>query len=114
MKKVRYIVMDMNEPVLGIEGGLKRTFEKVRIVSSTNIPVLLFGETGAGKEIVARSIHESSHRAGSNFVRVNCGATSRDLIDSELFGHEKGSFTGATSSHKGWFERADGGTDAIS
>jgi transcriptional regulator with GAF, ATPase, and Fis domain len=71
---------------------------------------LLLGETGTGKEVVARAIHRRSPRSGGPFVRVNCGALPHELIDSELFGHERGSFTGAVASRKGWFERADGGT----
>ena len=74
------------------------------------MPVLILGETGAGKEVVARAIHQRSQRAAAPFVRVNCGAIPAGLIDSELFGHERGSFTGAAGLRKGWFERADGGT----
>jgi transcriptional regulator with GAF, ATPase, and Fis domain len=72
--------------------------------------VLLFGETGTGKEIVARAIHDHSPFRSGEFRRVNCGAISPELIDSELFGHEQGAFTGAVSRRKGWFEQADGGT----
>ena len=79
-------------------------------MAPTHATVLILGETGAGKEIVARAIHERSTRAKGPFVRVNCGAVPPELIDSELFGHEKGSFTGALATRRGWFERADGGT----
>jgi transcriptional regulator with GAF, ATPase, and Fis domain len=72
--------------------------------------VLLLGETGSGKELIARSIHTQSRRKDGPVVRVNCGAIPSELVDSELFGHEKGSFTGAVATRKGWFERADGGT----
>jgi len=72
--------------------------------------VLLLGETGTGKEVIARTIHAESRRAHGPIVRVNCGAIPAGLIDSELFGHERGSFTGAHIMRKGWFERADGGT----
>jgi transcriptional regulator with GAF, ATPase, and Fis domain len=72
--------------------------------------VLILGETGAGKEVVARAIHARSRRARGPFLRVNCGAIPTELVDSELFGHEKGAFTGAIALRKGWFERADGGT----
>jgi hydrogenase-4 transcriptional activator len=72
--------------------------------------VLILGETGTGKELIARAIHARSRRAGGPVVRVNCGAIPPELLDSELFGHERGSFTGAVSTRKGWFERADGGT----
>jgi transcriptional regulator with GAF, ATPase, and Fis domain len=71
---------------------------------------LILGETGAGKEVVARAIHQRSRRTAAPFLRVNCGAIPTDLVDSELFGHEKGSFTGAVGTRQGWFERADGGT----
>jgi transcriptional regulator with GAF, ATPase, and Fis domain len=72
--------------------------------------VLLLGETGSGKEVIARAMHDRSQRARGPFIRVNCGAIPADLIDSELFGHEKGSFTGATATRRGWFERANEGT----
>jgi transcriptional regulator with GAF, ATPase, and Fis domain len=72
--------------------------------------VLIVGETGTGKELVARLIHNRSARHAGPFIRVNCGAIPPDLIDSQLFGHEKGAFTGAVETRHGWFERADGGT----
>jgi transcriptional regulator with GAF, ATPase, and Fis domain len=84
--------------------------DRVAQVAPTDVPVLLFGETGAGKEVVARAIHEASPRRGGPMLRVNCGAIPPGLIDSELFGHERGSFTGAVAGRAGWFERADGGT----
>src|SRR5690606_2763221 len=77
---------------------------------NTDAPVLILGETGSGKEVIARAIHERSSRRNGPVVRVNCGAIPSELVDSELFGHEKGSFTGAVAARKGWFERADGGT----
>jgi transcriptional regulator with GAF, ATPase, and Fis domain len=80
------------------------------MVSRSGAPVLLFGETGTGKEIIARAVHEHSTFRSGPFRRVNCGAISPELIDSELFGHEPGAFTGATTRRKGWFEQADGGT----
>ncbi|MBN1464554.1 sigma 54-interacting transcriptional regulator [candidate division KSB1 bacterium] len=79
-------------------------------VSSDDIAVFIFGETGTGKEIIARAIHESGRRASKRFLAVNCGALPETLLESELFGHEKGAFTGATSQRKGRFELADGGT----
>ena len=84
--------------------------ERVELVSKSDVPVLIFGETGSGKEVVARAIHNRSPRAKRPFIRVNCGAIPHELIDSQLFGHEKGAFTGATETRQGWFERADGGT----
>ena len=83
---------------------------RARIVSRSGAPVLLFGETGTGKEIIARAIHEHSPFRHGPFRRVNCGAIPAELIDSELFGHEQGAFTGAVARRKGWFEQADGGT----
>jgi sigma-54-specific transcriptional regulator len=82
----------------------------IRQVSPSPATVLLTGETGTGKEIVARHIHDLSPRAGQPFVAVNCGAFSETLVESELFGHEKGAFTGAASAKPGWFEAAQGGT----
>jgi transcriptional regulator with GAF, ATPase, and Fis domain len=84
--------------------------ERVDQVAPSDVPVLVLGETGSGKEVVARAIHLRSRRATGPFLRVNCGAIPTGLIDSELFGHERGSFTGAAVQRKGWFERADGGT----
>ncbi|MDD2769448.1 MAG: sigma 54-interacting transcriptional regulator [Methylococcus sp.] len=85
-------------------------FEQARMVARTDTPVLLLGETGTGKELLARSIHESSDRREAIMVKVNCAALPGELIESELFGHEKGAFTGATQQRKGRFELADGGT----
>ena len=79
-------------------------------VAPSHATVLVIGETGTGKEIVARHIHELSPRARGPFVAVNCGAFSETLVESELFGHEKGAFTGAVGTKPGWFEAADGGT----
>lgn len=82
----------------------------VRQVAPSDASVLLVGPSGSGKEVVARAIHAASKRAGKPFVAINCGAIPRDLLESELFGHEKGSFTGAFAQHKGRFEEAHGGT----
>ncbi len=101
---------DITDAVIGGETGLKEVMGRVAQVSPTDVPVLLLGETGTGKEVVARLIHAGSERAEGPMLRVNCGAIPPGLIDSELFGHEHGSFTGAVNDHKGWFERADGGT----
>ena len=98
------------DDLIGIDGGLKGAFERIALVAKSDVPVLILGETGAGKEMVAREIHQRSRRREAPFIRVNCGAIPPELIDSELFGHERGSFTGATSQRRGWFERADRGT----
>lgn len=98
------------EEVVGAESGLKTVMERVQLVASSDVPILILGETGTGKEVISRAIHHRSRRASGPFIRVNCGAIPTELIDSQLFGHEKGSFTGASEQHQGWFERADGGT----
>ena len=84
--------------------------ERVAQVARSTAPVLILGETGSGKEVIGRAIHAQSRRAFGPFIRVNCGALPTELIDSELFGHERGSFTGAMSMRRGWFEQAHGGT----
>jgi hydrogenase-4 transcriptional activator len=98
------------ESIVGADAGFKEVMDRVAQVASTDVPVLLLGETGTGKEVVARAIHEASPRRGGPMLRVNCGAIPPGLVDSELFGHERGSFTGAVAARAGWFERADGGT----
>jgi transcriptional regulator with GAF, ATPase, and Fis domain len=101
---------DLTDAIVGHESGLRGVMQRVEQVAATDAPVLLFGETGTGKEVVARAIHARSSRAKAPIVRVNCGALPPGLVDSELFGHERGSFTGAVNTRQGWFERADGGT----
>lgn len=101
---------DISDTIVGAEAGLRDVIERVDQVATSDVPVLLLGETGSGKEVVARAVHNRSRRAAKPFLRVNCGAIPPELIDSELFGHERGSFTGAESQRLGWFERADGGT----
>jgi transcriptional regulator with GAF, ATPase, and Fis domain len=98
------------ERLIGGDTGLAAVMARARLVARSNAPVLLFGETGTGKEIIARAIHEHSTFRSGPFRRVNCGAIAPDLIDSELFGHEQGAFTGAVTRRRGWFEQADGGT----
>jgi hydrogenase-4 transcriptional activator len=100
----------LRDTIVGAESGLQAVMERVKLVGRSDVPVLIFGQTGTGKELIARAIHERSPRSGGPFIRVNCGAVPSELIDSQLFGHEKGSFTGATETHRGWFERADRGT----
>jgi hydrogenase-4 transcriptional activator len=101
---------DLAEEIVGADAGLRVVMERVALVSRSDAPVLILGETGAGKEVVARAIRARSARANRAFMRVNCGSIAPGLIDSELFGHERGSFTGAVAARKGFFERADGGT----
>lgn len=101
---------DLNEDVVGSRTGLRHVMERVELVAQSDVPVLILGQTGTGKEVVSRAIHTRSKRADGPFIRVNCGAIPPELVDSQLFGHEKGSFTGAADQHQGWFERADRGT----
>ena len=84
--------------------------EQLRRAAAADLPVLLTGETGVGKEVAARYLHASSHRSGSPFVAVNCGAIPHELLESQFFGHERGAFTGATQAHVGYFEEAADGT----
>ena len=100
----------MFEEIVGASPALKSVLAHISKVAQTDSTVLITGETGTGKELVARAIHKRSHRAAHAFVSVNCAAIPRDLIPSELFGHEKGAFTGATQRRIGRFELADGGT----
>ena len=96
--------------IIGNDPVLNRSIEKAMRVSPTDISVLVTGESGVGKESFPKIIHQLSHRKHSKYIAVNCGAIPEGTIDSELFGHEKGAFTGANSSRKGYFEVADGGT----
>lgn len=98
------------DTLIGAESGLKEIMRAVRQVSQVNTPVLILGETGVGKELIADAIQQNSDRANKPYIKVNCGAISETLLDSELFGHEKGAFTGAERCQKGRFERAAGGT----
>ena len=96
--------------IIGNNIGLNRALEKSIRVAETDISVLVVGESGVGKENIPRIIHQYSHRKHSKYIAVNCGAIPEGTIDSELFGHEKGAFTGATQSRDGYFQVADGGT----
>jgi DNA-binding NtrC family response regulator len=96
--------------LVGRSEPMRKLFNLIRRVAPHSVPVLIMGESGTGKELVARALHEHSARASGPFVAVNCGAISRDLVESELFGHVKGAFTGATSNRAGAFREADGGT----
>jgi DNA-binding NtrC family response regulator len=94
----------------GRSGAMQRIYEQIARVAITAIPVFVSGESGTGKELVARTVHDLSRRRKQPFLAVNCGAISPHLLESEVFGHEKGSFTGADRQHLGFFERAHGGT----
>ena len=96
--------------IIGNDHSLNMAIEKSLRVSPTEISVLIMGESGVGKEVFPKIIHQNSHRKHNKYIAVNCGAIPEGTIDSELFGHEKGAFTGATSSRSGYFEVADGGT----
>ncbi|WP_297761265.1 sigma-54-dependent Fis family transcriptional regulator [uncultured Muriicola sp.] len=96
--------------IIGNDPKLNRALEKALQVAPTDISVLVTGESGVGKEVVPKIVHALSHRKHSKYIAVNCGAIPEGTIDSELFGHEKGSFTGATQTRSGYFEVADGGT----
>ena len=89
---------------------MRRVCEQVARVAGTSVTVFITGESGTGKELVARTVHDMSRRRDKPFLAVNCGAISPHLIESEIFGHERGSFTGAERQRQGFFERAHGGT----
>jgi len=96
--------------LIGSHPLMKKLWKEIQTAAPTNATVLIYGESGTGKELIARAIHANSLRVKENFVQVNCAAIPEELIESELFGHEKGSFTGATERKTGKFEQADGGT----
>ncbi len=97
-------------PLVGASAPMQKVYDLIGCVAATDASILISGETGTGKELVAETIHSLSRRNKGAFLAVNCGALSANLIESELFGHERGSFTGADRMHKGYFERAHGGT----
>ena len=110
----RYLFSELRlvsgDEIIGSDFGLRSVMEMVKQVAPIDSPVLLLGETGVGKEVIANAIHYSSHRKDGPFIKVNCGAIPETLLDSELFGHEKGAFTGAVGQRRGRFERANKGT----
>ncbi|HYG22468.1 MAG TPA: PEP-CTERM-box response regulator transcription factor [Verrucomicrobiae bacterium] len=98
------------EGMLGTSSVMQSVFASIRKVATTDVPVLILGESGTGKEMIARAIHQRSGRRGGPFIAINCGAIPENLLESELFGHERGAFTGAHVQRKGRIEHADGGT----
>ena len=104
------LISQNGNEIVGGNSGLRNVMEMVRQVAPLNNSILLLGETGTGKEVIANEIHFASPRKNGPFIKINCGAIPETLIDSELFGHEKGAFSGATAEKRGRFERADGGT----
>src|SRR6516165_1642242 len=103
----------LDAPLPGVVGdspAMREVSRLTRLVAPTRASVLIVGETGTGKEMIARSVHRLSQRADGPYVRVNCGALSENLLESELFGHIKGAFTGAVDNKTGRFEAAHGGT----
>lgn len=96
--------------ILGSSPAMHRVFDIVKKVAPTDLTVLITGESGTGKELIANAVHQSSPRKTGPFIKVNCAAMARELVESELFGHEKGAFTGAAAAREGKFEAADGGT----
>lgn len=103
--------LDANQPsIIGENGGLKFVVSQIKRVAATNATVLIHGESGTGKELIAKAVHTNSQRADAPFIAINCGAIPLSLMESELFGHEKGAFTDAKEMQAGTFERATGGT----
>jgi len=109
--KTELEIQDVLGPrILGTSNVMQKLRETINMVSDTDADILLMGETGTGKELIARSLHKQSNRCDAHFVAINCGAIPENLIESELFGHEKGAFTGAEVQRTGKFEYAEGGT----
>lgn len=106
----RELRQSSGDTIIGADYGLKDVLEMVRQVAPLNSPVMLLGETGVGKEVIANVIHYTSSRREAPLIKVNCGAIPDNLVDSELFGHERGAFTGAITQRRGRFERADKGS----
>ena len=102
---------DRSSPrIVGTSAALRCVLDMVRVVAATDSTVLIHGETASGKELIAHAVHNASQRFGRPFIKLNCAAIPLDLLESELFGHEKGAFTGAIAQKMGRFEMADKGT----
>ncbi|MGC2417215.1 MAG: sigma-54 factor interaction domain-containing protein, partial [Candidatus Acidiferrales bacterium] len=110
MHEPRHVQPSFLDTIVGRHGGLRAVLSQVEIVAPADATVLISGETGTGKELIARAIHELSPRYNRNLVKLNCAAIPAGLLESELFGHERGAFTGALMQKKGRFELADGGS----
>jgi two-component system, NtrC family, response regulator HydG len=108
--KKNFVLTANKEFLVGQDGQTAQLYKQIEIVAATNYSIILYGESGTGKEVIARTIHDYSHRKNKPFVAMDCGTLSRDLAASELFGHVKGSFTGAIADKEGHFEIANGGT----
>jgi formate hydrogenlyase transcriptional activator len=103
-------VAESENRIIGAEGGLRQVWEAIRLVAPADAAVLIHGETGTGKELIARAIHDQSRRCHRPYIKVNCAAIPAGLLESELFGHERGAFTGALAQTTGRFQLADRGT----
>src|SRR6202048_2505531 len=110
VRKPEHVETSFLDTIVGRRGSLRSILSQVEAVADANTTVLITGETGTGKEVIARAIHELSPRRNRNLVKVNCAAMPAGLLESELFGHERGAFTGAINSHVGRFALADRGT----
>ncbi len=110
LRKEKSLRLNTSASIIGRSKGMKKVFQSIREVADLPVTVLVYGETGTGKELVARAIHETGQRRDKAFFAINCNEFSPGLLESELFGHERGAFTGAVSQKKGLFEIADNGT----
>ncbi|MCB0296023.1 MAG: sigma-54 factor interaction domain-containing protein, partial [Calditrichaeota bacterium] len=108
LNKYKKIQEELN--IVGQSEQIRELIELIISIAPTNISVLISGESGTGKEVFAKAIHQLSPRKDKTMISVNCGAIPEGLLESELFGHERGAFTGAVATKKGYFELADGGT----
>lgn len=111
VKELRESIKEKSyERLIGVSPKMKEVIDRIEAIAMTDVPVLIQGESGTGKELVANAIHKKSHRKDGPYIKINCAAIPETLFESELFGHEKGAFTGAIETKKGKFELASGGT----